>query len=151
MLLPFGILSDIDAFIGIHRATLHNIFIILAPISAFLIVKRHKKEESGKYFFLASSLLALHILLDAFHTGVFLLYPLSRESYDFKFRLGVNERGLSASFGCERPGEIGEVVYVTTPSPAVPEIPLVNDGVELVAMSAALLVFAAKFIPRKEQ
>jgi len=148
MLLPFGILSDIDAFIGIHRATLHNIFIILAPIFAFLIV-RHKKEESGKYFFLASSLLALHVLLDAFHTGVFLLYPLSKESYDFKFWLGVNEKGLSASFGCERPGEIGEVVYVTTPSPAVPEVPLVNDGVELVAMTAALVVFAAKFIPRK--
>jgi len=152
MLLPFGILSDIDAFIGIHRATLHNIFVILLPSFAFLVVKGKKEwEESGKYFFLASSLLALHILLDAFHTGVFLLYPLSKESYDFKFRLGVNEKGLSASFGCERLGEIGEVVYVTTPSPEVPEIPLVNDGVELVAMTAALVVFAAKFIPRKEQ
>ncbi|UYZ40615.1 MAG: hypothetical protein N2V74_03185 [Candidatus Methanospirare jalkutatii] len=150
MLLPFGILSDIDAFMGIHRATLHNIFVILVPIFAFLMV-RHRKEESGKYFFLASSLLALHIFLDAFHTGVFLLYPLSKESYDFKFRLGVNEKGLSASFGFEKPGEVGEVVYVTTPSPAVPEVPLVNDGVELVAMTAALLVFAAKFIPRKEQ
>ena len=60
----------------------------------------------------------------------------------------MNEKGLSASFGCECPGEIGEVVYVTTPSPTVPEIPLVNDGVELVAMTAALVVFAAKFIPR---
>ena len=153
MLLHFGILSDIDSFIGIHRATLHNVFVILLPTFALLVVKRRRKgwEKSGKYFFLASSLLALHILLDAFHTGVFLLYPLSKESYDFKFWLGVNEKGLSASFGCEKPGEVGEVVYVTTPSPAVPEVPLVNDGVELVAMTAALLVFAAKFIPRKEQ
>jgi len=63
----------------------------------------------------------------------------------------VNEKGLSASFGFEKPGEVGEVVYATTPSPAVPEIPLVNDGVELVAMTAALLVFVLKFIPRKEQ
>ena len=153
MLLPFGILSDIDSFIGIHRATLHNVFVILLPTFALLVVKRRRKgwEKRGKYFFFASSLLALHILLDAFHTGVFLLDPLSKESYDFKFWLGVNEKGLSVSFGCEKPGEVGEVVYVTMPSPAVPEVPLVNDGVELVAMTAALVVFAAKFIPRKEQ
>jgi len=31
-LLPFGLLSNFDSFIGAHRATLHNLFIIFIPL-----------------------------------------------------------------------------------------------------------------------
>ncbi len=154
LLVPFGILSDIDAFIGIHRATLHNIFFILTPVLSFVALRAMlrvrgevRKMQSFCYFCFASVLVALHVLLDAFHTGVFFFYPVVLSSYDLSFRLSVRETGLSTAIGCENVGKVGEVVYATVPSPGVPEIPLIGSGIEFVTFICALLVFALKFLP----
>ena len=79
LLLPFGLISDLDSVIGVHRATLHNLFVILVPLLVLLVNQRVKFTTlKSQYFSFASLLLAVHIFLDAFYNGVFLLYPFSK-------------------------------------------------------------------------
>lgn len=145
-LLPFGLLSDFDSFIGVHRATLHNMFIIFIPLLLWIIIKRLEVNTiKDKYFFFASLLLAFHIFLDAFYNGVFLFYPFSEKSYNLEFWFGLKETGLSALFTWIIPGSIGEIEYVITPSSAVPEIPIIGSGTELVVLIFAVLTFFLRF------
>lgn len=145
-LLPFGLLSDFDSFIGVHRATLHNLFIVFSPPVLLIILKRLKVNKiRDKYFIFASLLLAFHIFLDAFYNGVFLFYPLSEKNYDLEFWFGLKETGLSAFFTWIIPGNVGEIEYVITPNPSVPEIPIVGSGTEFVILIFALLTFFLRF------
>ena len=146
LLLPFGLLSDLDSFIGVHRATLHNLFIIFVPLFSLIVLKYLKIGRiKDRYFIFASLLLAFHIFLDAFYNGVFLFYPFIDKSYNPLFWFGLKETGLSAIFTWVIPGKVGELVYVITPSPAVPEIPIISSGIELVIMIFAVLMFVLKF------
>lgn len=148
-LLPFGLLSDLDSFIGVHRGTLHNLFILFVPLLVLVVYRRLKGSTmKEKYFFFASVLLASHVFLDAFYNGVFLLYPFSEKSYNPLFWFGLTETGLRAFFTWIVPGNVGELVYVITPRPAVPEIPIVASGIELVILLFAVLTVVLKF---KEQ
>jgi len=52
---------------------------------------------------------------------------------------------LSALFTWRVPGNVGELVYVVTPCPSVPEIPIIESGVELVILIFAVLTFVLKF------
>lgn len=145
-LLPFGLLSDLDSFIGVHRATLHNLFILLILPLGIIILRRVKVNEiNNKYFIFASLLLAFHIFLDAFYNGVFLFYPFSGKSYNLEFWFGLKETGLSALFTWIVPGKVGELMYVITPSPSVPEIPILESGIELMILIFAVLTFFLKF------
>jgi len=145
-LLPFGLISDLDAFIGVHRAALHNLFIPCMPLLCLLILRRLKLNRipSSSVIF-ASVLLTFHIVLDAFYTGVFLFYPFSEQSYNLDFWFGLKETGLSALFTLIVPGKVGELVYVITPRPSVPEIPIIESGIELMILIFALLTFFLKF------
>ncbi|MDI6887002.1 MAG: metal-dependent hydrolase [archaeon] len=146
VLLPFGLLSDLDSFIGVHRATLHNLFILFIPPLSIIILRRLRVTGiNNNYFIFASLLLAFHIFLDAFYNGVFLFYPFSEKSYNLEFWFGLKETGLSALFTWVVPGNVGELVYVITPSPSVPEIPIIESGIELVILIFAMLAFCLKF------
>jgi hypothetical protein len=146
LLLPFGLISDLDSFIGVHRATLHNLFIILVPLLVMLANQRLKLVTiRPQYFGFASLLLAVHIFLDAFYNGVFLLYPFSTKSYNPQFWLGLKETGLSILFTWLVPGKVGEIEYVITPQPAVPAIPIIESGIELVILLFAVLIFVLNF------
>ncbi len=145
-LLPFGLLSDFDSFIGVHRATFHNLVVVFSPLLLLISLKRLKVNMvKDKYFIFASLLLAFHIFLDAFYNGVFLFYPLSEKSYNLEFWFGLKETGLSALFTWIIPGNVGEIEYVITPSPSVPEIPIIGSGIELVVLIFALLTFFLRF------
>lgn len=65
----FAIFPDIDIYFN-HRASFHNIFILIIPI-LILIFFRNKIEISG----IISFYLISHIILDIFNGGVLLLYP----------------------------------------------------------------------------
>ena len=146
LLIPFGLISDLDSFIGVHRATLHNLFVILVPLLVMLVNQRVKFTTiKSQYFSFASLLLASHILLDAFYNGVFLLYPFSTKSYNPQFWLGLKETGLSILFTWLVPGKVGELEYVITPQPAVPAIPIIESGIELVILLFAVLIFVVRF------
>ena len=149
LLLPFGLISDLDSYVGVHRATLHNLFVIALPLLLLLATKQvHVSTLQNRYFIFASILLASHICLDAFYNGVFLLYPVSMASYNPTFWLGLNEQGLALLFSWLVPGKVGELVYVTTPTPGVPEIPIISSGIELVILLIALISFVLKFKAR---
>jgi len=115
LLLPFGLISDLDSFVGVHRATLHNLFILLVPLLVLVASKRLKVSSTIKdrYFIFASLLLAAHIFLDAFYNGVFLFYPFIEKSYNPLFWFGLKETGLSVLFTWIVPGNVGELVYAT--------------------------------------
>ena len=147
ILLPFGLLSDLDSFIGVHRATLHNLFIPVVPLIIMVAFKRLKLTTTieDRYFIFASLLLAFHIFLDAFYNGVFLYYPVIDKSYDLQFWVGLKETGLSALFTWLVPGSVGELMYVITPRPSVPEIPIIESGIELVILIFAVFTFFLKY------
>ena len=146
ILLPFGLLSDLDSYIGVHRATLHNLFVLFVPLLVMIVLKWLKITTiKDRYFVFASLLLAFHIFLDAFFNGVFLFYPVIEKSYNLLFWFGLKETGLSVLFTWIVPGNVGELMYVITPSPAVPEISIIGSGIELVILIFALLTFLLKF------
>lgn len=142
MLLPFGLISDLDCFFGVHRATLHNFAVIILPLILYILFKN---REGSKYLPIVSALFALHIMSDGFTTGVFLLYPFSNMSYDFNLWLGLTMEGVNFILEYVTVGEVGQVVYETTPSPEVPEVPVISSGTEFVVLLLAILLFYFKF------
>ncbi|RLI74448.1 hypothetical protein DRO97_05875 [Archaeoglobales archaeon] len=145
LLLPFGLLSDLDSFVGIHRATLHNLFVVFIPLFLMVILKFLNVKIKDRYFILASLLLFSHIFFDAFYNGVFLFYPFSKESYNLMFWFGLKETGLNLIFNLKIPGKVGEVVYVVTPTPSVPEIPIIESGTELLILIFSFIAFFLRF------
>ncbi len=139
-LIPFGLLCDLDSVVGVHRATLHNLFVVLIPVVIMAI-----RRERSKFLSLATLLLAAHVFMDAFYNGVFLLYPFSQESYSLKFWLGLTDNGFGLLFYTLIPGKVGEVEYVVKPSPSIPEIGIIGDGTELVILIFAVLSFMCRF------
>jgi len=144
-LIPFGLVCDLDSFFGVHRATLHNLFVLFVPVLFMVALKRFKVTAiPDRYFFFATLLIAFHILLDTFYNGVFLFYPFSDKSYDLEFWFGLKETGLSLICQWIVPGKVGELTYVVTPTPSVPEIAVLS-GIEFVVLIFGLLTFVLKF------
>jgi len=63
----FGILPDIDIFL-FHRASFHNIFILIVPILIYILTR-------DKNFGIICFYLTSHLVLDIFNGGIFSLYP----------------------------------------------------------------------------
>jgi len=141
MLLPFGLISDLDSFIGVHRATFHNLFIILIPL--VLILFRNVKE--GKYLITISALTSPHVFLDAFETGVFLLYPVSATSYDLNFWLELTMEGFYVILDYIAVGNVGEIVYNTLSTPETPKVAIIGSGSEPIIFILSIIAFFFKF------
>lgn len=77
----FGILPDADAFIFIHRASFHNILILIIPVLIFVFIRDIK--ISGMIFFYLIS----HLILDIFNGGIFLFYPFYDNVFFFRVEL----------------------------------------------------------------
>lgn len=88
MLSFFGILSDADAYIFIHRASFHNVFILIIPILLFIFIKDIKIWGIMTFYLLS------HIILDIFNGGVFLLYPLYDNVFFFRAYVWFNDGGM---------------------------------------------------------
>ncbi len=144
-LIPFGLLCDLDSLFGVHRATLHNVFIIALPL-IFMAVPQARNKVKIRWLALAATLIASHILLDAFYNGVFLFYPLSVDNYNLRFWFGLKETGPGISFSWFVPGDVREVHYAVKPSPSVPEIPIISNGTELIILISAILSFSIRFV-----
>lgn len=142
LLLPFGLVSDLDCFFGVHRAALHNLAIIIIPLILYILFRN---REESKYLLMASALIALHIIADGFTNGVFLLYPFSNVSYDFNLWLGLTMKGVNFILEYVTVGEVGQVVYETTPSSEVPKVPIISSGTEFILLLLAVLLFFFKF------
>ncbi len=80
----FGILPDADAFIFIHRASFHNIFILVIPILISIFIKDIK--IIGIIFFYLIS----HLILDIFNGGIYLFYPIYYNVFFFRTEIWFN-------------------------------------------------------------
>lgn len=69
----FAILPDIDIFLD-HRASLHNIYIVMIVFLIFVLIKESRYISGIICFYLLS-----HIILDIFNGGIYYLYPLSSD------------------------------------------------------------------------
>lgn len=83
-----AVLLDIDHFIGVPRATLHNVFVVvLIPVILIILAFKYERRTSIKYKSLSvAALLFLisHPILDIFDDlGVKFFYPLSDKFYSF--------------------------------------------------------------------
>lgn len=64
----FSILPDIDIFL-FHRASFHNIFILVIPMLIYILTRNNN-------FGIICFYLTSHLILDTFNGGIFSLYPL---------------------------------------------------------------------------
>ncbi|MBI4392368.1 MAG: hypothetical protein HY556_01030 [Euryarchaeota archaeon] len=82
-LLPLTFLCDIDYFLGIHRASLHNVFILAAvAVPIYLIdsgrLQRHAHLREN--FYIASIYVASHLIMDSFAGGIVPFYPIFNQT-----------------------------------------------------------------------
>lgn len=203
----FGVISDLDIFIGIHRATFHNIFLAITPLiligcGRILKIKGIEKkkiclfiEKKKICLFLVFALLLLHISLDICCGGASLFYPVSDKNIEFKTSLMLTrkeiappapvpenitqtpenltetnisgppteEANISATTPSPSPcptpevsyglgGEFerietntSEKSYVTIPSPEVPIVHIINDGMEFILLISSIMVSFIKY------
>lgn len=80
----FGILPDADAYIFLHRASFHSIFILIIPILVFILIKDIKISGIVGFYLVA------HIILDIFNGGVFLLYPFYEDVFFSRVEVWFN-------------------------------------------------------------
>jgi len=86
----FTVLIDLDHFIGVERATFHNIFItLLLPIIIVLLAFSFKTKYDFKGFsILLLIFLSSHLILDVFSEGpIAIFYPISDSYYKFDFNI----------------------------------------------------------------
>lgn len=74
---PLTHLPDFDYAIGYHRATGHNVFLLLPFVVVGAWAWRSAKPALAHWMIVASVYLASHLLMDIFAGGVTLLYPVS--------------------------------------------------------------------------
>ncbi len=70
LLLPLAVIPDLDTFLALHRALLHNIFIPLILLLFGLLLK-----EKRTMFTIGAVYIASHVFMDMFDGGVVLFYP----------------------------------------------------------------------------
>jgi hypothetical protein len=95
LLAPLAILPDFDHVItmSLHRALLHNVFILIPTIILALFFYQIRdggdQNDAGNRMYnvaiIATFYLLSHLILDSFNGGVALFYPLSTHHYPFVF------------------------------------------------------------------
>ncbi|MEM5778110.1 MAG: metal-dependent hydrolase [Candidatus Aenigmatarchaeota archaeon] len=88
----FSCLIDLDHFIGVERASFHNIFVtILFPLAIIFLAFNFKSKYNFKGFsILLLVFLSSHTFIDMFgNPGIALFYPLSNNYYLLNFELSV--------------------------------------------------------------
>lgn len=130
----FAILPDIDIYFN-HRASFHNIFILIIPILIFIFI-RNKIENKIEISGIISFYLISHIILDIFNGGVFLLYPFYNDVLfvrtdirfdDNIFNYGINDKIVNIP-------KIGESIISSE-----------NTGTLILLMIIVLIVIIKKF------
>jgi len=111
-----ALLIDIDHFIGLDRATFHNIFVtILIPvILLFLAFHLKLNRYTKKFLFILLIFLSSHLFLDLFppptsggyigiieDEGVSLFYPLSTTQYEINFDVKIPLKTSSSPYTVE--------------------------------------------------
>lgn len=87
--LPFTWLPDLDFWLGVHRATTSNVFILL-PTLYLWWRWREDKPAWSTYAGLATFYLGSHLIMDLFAGGIVPLWPLLDTTVFWHFLIQVN-------------------------------------------------------------
>lgn len=92
-LLPLVFLPDLDHFVGAHRASLHNVF-ILVPVAAWAWWEHRRGGgwDRVEPAAIAGGYLASHLVMDAFVGGISPLWPLDPRSVFLWVAIEVDTR-----------------------------------------------------------
>ncbi|MDJ1420979.1 MAG: hypothetical protein M5U10_03575 [Candidatus Methanoperedens sp.] len=99
LLLPLAVIPDLDTFLTLHRALLHNIFIPLILLLFGLLLK-----EKRTMFNIGAVYTASHVFMDMFDGGVVLFYPFYNQMafVDAGLRISrMNELTWTFNYGFE--------------------------------------------------
>lgn len=88
-MLPFTFLPDLDFWLGVHRATTSNVFILLPGLYLWY---RWRQSDPNKAIYpaVATYYLASHLLMDIFAGGVVLFWPLWDQNFFWFVQIVVN-------------------------------------------------------------
>jgi len=123
---------------GVHRTALHNLWVPLVPLALLTADVKFREpsvvlERFGAYgwrvgWVACVAVLVGHTLLDAFHNGANLLWPLHDQFYDLSGEVLVSDRrgfvqtvvDIGADGSTER-GGTDDLRYVTPADPGTPD------------------------------
>lgn len=88
-MLPFTWLPDLDFWIGVHRATTSNVFILL-PTLYLWYRWRQDRPDRARYAAIATIYLASHLVMDLFAGGIVPFWPLWDETVFWHFLIQIN-------------------------------------------------------------
>ncbi len=89
LMLPFTWLPDLDFWVGVHRGTTSNVFILLPTI--YLWYRwRNQDSKRSTYAGIATFYLASHLLMDLFAGGIMPLWPVWNETVFWHFLIQIN-------------------------------------------------------------
>lgn len=92
-LAPIVYLPDLDYFVGVHRATFHNVFILVPPAAwLWWEMERGAGWARGEWAAVAGGFLASHLVMDAFVGGISPLWPLDPTAVFLWVAVEVNTR-----------------------------------------------------------
>lgn len=74
---PITELADLDYFLGRHRATGHNVWVLLPFAIALGYALYTKHKDRIQWMSIALTFLASHLILDIFQGGATIFYPVS--------------------------------------------------------------------------
>lgn len=112
----FAILPDLDALIGIHRATFHNIFVLVLIPLIFILIVRMKRPNLVLPGLIVLFYLVSHLVLDM--GGVALLYPFYDQAFYLQpalhFQTGpVLDFDFVIDYGTMELSQTGEYLFVS--------------------------------------
>ncbi|HVL86547.1 MAG TPA: metal-dependent hydrolase [Candidatus Thermoplasmatota archaeon] len=133
-----GLLPDLDFFVGVHRASLHNVFLLLPFLAVGLLWWRDANPQRafwGEANLLAFAFLGSHILMDVFVGGVVPFWPVSNVTFRFDVRVLVDTATL----------EIESIFRPATQEGAPVTSPIYEwlDGTEFSIVALTVVVVAA--------
>lgn len=88
-MLPFTWLPDLDFWIGVHRATTSNVFILIPGLIA-LYRWRQTRPDWVPYAGAATFYLASHLVMDVFAGGVVLFWPIWDQTFFWHILVQIN-------------------------------------------------------------
>jgi hypothetical protein len=96
---PLTFAPDLDYFVGLHRAALTNVFVLLPIVAAWAYARRSGRRELQEWTLVAFAYLASHLVMDTFTGGTVPLYPLS--DYTVCYYAGIVIHTTDNSFALE--------------------------------------------------
>lgn len=93
-LLPLALIPDLDHFVQMHRALFHSIFIPLIFLGASVV---NSNPKTRFILVTGAAYTASHVILDIFHGGVGLFYPITSDMFFINAEL-LYQQGFSWTF-----------------------------------------------------